>query len=35
MDFAGIIEFITVMFADFDINELINVILGLLGGLGA
>lgn len=30
----GILEFITTMFADFDINELISVIMGLLG-LGA
>lgn len=34
MDFNAIIEMITVMFADFDINELIAVIMGLLG-LGA
>lgn len=33
MDFAGIIEMITTMFADFDINELIAVITELLGGL--
>ncbi len=35
MDFAGIIEMVKVMFADFDIMELVNVIMGLLGGLGA
>lgn len=34
MDFNQILEFITVMFADFDINELLGVIMGLLG-LGA
>ncbi len=30
----GILEFLTTMFADFDLMELINTILGLLG-LGA
>lgn len=34
MDFSGIIEMISTLFADFDIMELVNVIMGLLG-LGA
>ena len=34
MDFNGIIEMITSLFEGFDINELLGVIMGLLG-LGA
>lgn len=34
MDFSGIIEMISALFADFDIMELVNTIMGLLG-LGA
>lgn len=35
MDFAGIIEMVKLMFADFNIEEFVGVIMGLLGGLGA
>ena len=33
MDFNAIIETITALFADFDINALIDAIVGLVGGL--
>lgn len=35
MDMASILEFVQVLFADFDIMELVNVLLGVLGGIGA
>lgn len=34
MDIASVLEFVQVLFADFDIMELVNVLLGLIG-LGA
>ena len=33
MELTGIIEFIKVMFADFDIMELLNVLMEAVGGL--
>ena len=33
MDFNAIIETITALFADFDINAILDGIMGLVGGL--
>lgn len=33
MDFNAIIETITALFADFDINAILDTIMGLVGGL--
>mgnify|MGYP003450408726 FL=1 len=33
MDFNAIIETITALFADFDINAVLDAIMGLVGGL--
>ncbi len=34
MDLAGILEFLGTLFEGFDLMAIINVIVGLIGGLG-